>query len=70
MIVLRSLNAREKLKIAKTAQEQDFEQPILDGQIDFDEIYLNINKNQVFIYSIYFNLIYFEILVFRFTSFT
>jgi hypothetical protein len=41
------MNAKAKLKIAKTAQEQDFEEPVLDAQIDFDEIYLNINKNQV-----------------------
>jgi hypothetical protein len=46
-LVLQPLNGRAKLKIAKTAQEQEFEQPVLDAQFDFDEIDLNINKNQV-----------------------
>ncbi len=48
-LVLQPLNGRAKLKIAKTAQEQEFEQPVLDAQFDFDEIDLNINKNQVWI---------------------
>jgi hypothetical protein len=58
---------KAKLKIAKTAQEQDFQQAVLDAKIDFEEIYININRNQVFILNIYFHLIYFQILVFRFT---
>ncbi len=69
-VVLQPLNVRAKLKIAKPAQEQDFEQPVLDAQFYFDEICLNINKNQVWIIVIiifiYFNII----LVFGFTWFT
>jgi len=44
------LNATAKFKIAKTAEEQHFSEPVVDVEIDFDEINLNINKNQVIIY--------------------
>ncbi|CAF4701941.1 unnamed protein product, partial [Rotaria sp. Silwood2] len=40
------LNCQAKLKIAKTAQEQDFEETVLATDIDFEDIYLNINRNQ------------------------
>ena len=44
--VLQPLNCQSKFQIRKTAQEQDFQQPVLNVSIIFDEIYLNINKNQ------------------------
>ncbi|CAF1433905.1 unnamed protein product, partial [Rotaria sordida] len=44
--ILQPLNCQAKLKIAKTAQEQDFEEAVLATDIDFEDIYLNINRNQ------------------------
>jgi hypothetical protein len=47
LLVLQPLNVQAKLEIGKTGQEQDFHQPVLNAQIHFQEIYLNINRNQV-----------------------
>ncbi|CAF1173038.1 unnamed protein product [Adineta ricciae] len=44
--ILQPLNCQSKFQIRKSAQEQDFQQPVLNTSIIFDEIYLNINKNQ------------------------
>ncbi|CAF1065734.1 unnamed protein product [Adineta steineri] len=44
--ILQPLNARAKLKIAKTAYEQNFQEAVLVAQIDFEDINLNINRNQ------------------------
>ncbi|CAF4315993.1 unnamed protein product, partial [Rotaria sordida] len=44
---IQPLNCQAKLKIAKTAQEQDFTEAVLITNIDFEDIYLNINRNQV-----------------------
>jgi hypothetical protein len=57
LIVLQPLNTQAKLKIAKTAQEQDFQQPVLTTQIHFQEIIININRNQVLIFIICLNQI-------------
>ncbi len=59
------MNAKAKFKIAKTAEEQDFSETVLDVEIDFDEINLNINKNQVIRYlKINFYFIYFSIRIY------
>jgi hypothetical protein len=47
-LVLQPLNAQAKIKVAKTAEEQDFEEVVLTAKIDFEEIQMNINRNQVF----------------------
>ncbi|CAF4280961.1 unnamed protein product, partial [Adineta steineri] len=44
--ILQPLNVQTKLKIGKTSEEENFEAKILDGDIQFNNIYLNINKNQ------------------------
>ncbi|CAF1526684.1 unnamed protein product, partial [Rotaria sordida] len=44
--IIQPLNCQAKLKIAKTAQEQDFTEAVLITNIDFEDIYLNINRNQ------------------------
>jgi len=46
ILVIEPLNAKAQLKIAKMSQEQDFQRPVLDAEVNFDEIYLNVNKNQ------------------------
>jgi hypothetical protein len=47
---------REKLQIAKTAEEQVFQYAVLTAEIDLEDIYLNIKS--------FLNIIYFIILVF------
>ncbi|CAF4171484.1 unnamed protein product, partial [Rotaria sordida] len=38
--ILQPLNCQAKLKIAKTAQEQDFEEAVLATDIDIEDVYL------------------------------
>ncbi len=66
-LVLQPLNVQAKLQIAKTAEEQHFQEAVLNGQIHFEEIYLNINRNQVIHFNNSSHLIDFQILVFGFT---
>ncbi|CAF5032595.1 unnamed protein product, partial [Rotaria sp. Silwood1] len=44
--IVQPLNCQAKLIIAKTAQEQNFEEAVLATDIDFADISLNINRNQ------------------------
>lgn len=69
-LVLQPLNIQAKLKLAKLAQEQDFQQSVLDTQITIDELYLNLNKDQVKQQSIRKSLSLLNILVFGYSGFS
>ncbi len=45
--VLKPSNIKAKLKIATMPSQQDYLQPVLDAKIDLEQIYLNINRDQV-----------------------
>ena len=45
--VLQPLHASAKLAIARKADKQNFQQPVLQSEVFFPEVNLNITRNQV-----------------------